>query len=303
MIIVTAGRHYLDIDAYAGIVAYSELLIAQGLSAAAVSAAPFNSSITPSLRAITTELIREYTPGRDDEFVVIDVANPEAIADFVDLDKVSKVIDHHPGCEKFWIGKRTELQIEDVGAACTQVFEYWGAAKMEGRLTEGTTRLLMAGILDNTLGLRAQVTTDRDRAAYVLLQTKLGDSGEFAEQYFTECQTEIEKDIKSALLNDTKEIEYPGFTRVRVGQLAIWDSSMLSEKLFDDLKTTETDGRFVNLIDISEGTSFFISSDAEVKEYLATITGAQFEGDVANAGRMWLRKEIMQAALRFSGEI
>jgi hypothetical protein len=50
-------------------------------------------------------------------------ANPGSLAEFVDINKVSCVYDHHFGYENFW-GKRG--QIEHVGAAATQIFELFG---------------------------------------------------------------------------------------------------------------------------------------------------------------------------------
>ncbi len=57
MRIVTSGSRYLDIDAYAGIIAYAELLQRQGQSAQAASAAPWNESIPAKVRAWISELL------------------------------------------------------------------------------------------------------------------------------------------------------------------------------------------------------------------------------------------------------
>ncbi len=50
MEIITSGSRYIDIDAYASIIAYAKLLYLQGKSAIAISRANLNESITPSLR-------------------------------------------------------------------------------------------------------------------------------------------------------------------------------------------------------------------------------------------------------------
>lgn len=50
MEIITSGSRYIDIDAYASIIAYAKLLYLQGKSAIAISKANLNESITPSLR-------------------------------------------------------------------------------------------------------------------------------------------------------------------------------------------------------------------------------------------------------------
>ena len=50
MEIITSGSRYIDIDAYASIIAYAKLLYLQGKSAIAISRANLNESITPRLR-------------------------------------------------------------------------------------------------------------------------------------------------------------------------------------------------------------------------------------------------------------
>ena len=48
MIIVTSGARYIDIDAYASIIAYANLLNLKGKNAIAYSSSPLNESITTS---------------------------------------------------------------------------------------------------------------------------------------------------------------------------------------------------------------------------------------------------------------
>ena len=48
-IVVTAGRDYLDIDAFGGIAAYGELLHCLGQDSAVIRTAPTNGSVTQAL--------------------------------------------------------------------------------------------------------------------------------------------------------------------------------------------------------------------------------------------------------------
>ncbi len=84
MRIVTSGSAYIDIDAYAGCVGYAELLRAQGQEAKAVSTAPWNESITKSIRSLQAPLEKDYKPGVD-SFVLIDVSDPEYFAPIINL--------------------------------------------------------------------------------------------------------------------------------------------------------------------------------------------------------------------------
>src|SRR5882672_5061644 len=102
MKIITAGARYADIDAYAGCVAYAELLQKQGQPAQAIIEAVFNQSIPALVREWPTSLQTAYTPSDDDTFTLIDVSEPEYFESFVNLDRINEVIDHHPGFEQYW---------------------------------------------------------------------------------------------------------------------------------------------------------------------------------------------------------
>lgn len=56
----------------------------------------------------------------------------------------------------------------------------------------------------------------------------------------------------------------------------------------------------MNLVSINEGSSYFICQDPEVQAWIERTLGVAFVGDVAKAGRMWLRKEIINQDLQQS---
>ena len=72
MIVVTSGKKYIDIDAYASCIAYAKLLNLKGIKAKAISTAKLNESITPSLLDLSNKL-DEYKLSEDDEYIIIDV--------------------------------------------------------------------------------------------------------------------------------------------------------------------------------------------------------------------------------------
>lgn len=123
MRIVTSRARYIDIDAYAGCVAYAELLEIQGEEARAVSTAPLNESITKTVRSWPAKFSTDYSPSVRDEYIVIDVSDPEHFDIFVQLTRVTEIIDHHPGFEQYWHEKLGEkAQIERVGSVATRKF-------------------------------------------------------------------------------------------------------------------------------------------------------------------------------------
>jgi hypothetical protein len=53
----------------------------------------------------------------------------------------------------------------------------------------------------------------------------------------------------------------------------------------------------VNLVSIKDNTSYLLAHDLSIQRFLKDILAVHFEGTKATANRMWLRKEIMKAAI------
>lgn len=295
--IVTAGRDYLDMDAYGGIVAYAELLRAAGKNAVAISTASWNVSVTPDLRKLPVKFSRQYTPQEDDEFVIVDLSDQAFFDTFVTPDSVVGIIDHHVGFEEFWstrIGK--EAHIEFIGAACTLVYELGHAAGSLSTISTASAKLLAAGIIDNTLNFKASLTTKRDIQAYNALKRLAGLEDTWAEKYLRECYEQLLENLETNLTNDTKLINYPcRSTAVCVGQMTVIDA----QTVLDGYKRTIADTLvrvspiwYANILDLSFGHSYFYCENKELQNWLSDSLGVTFKMNVAIADRLWLRKEI-----------
>lgn len=300
MKIITAGPNYSDIDVYGGITAYAELLRKQGFKAQAVTTAKLNDSIPPLVRAWKVDLAREYVPRPEDTYTLIDVSEPGYFEKFVDMDRIDEIIDHHPGFEDFWeerIGNNA--QIEPVGAACTQVAEKWEQAGLIDQISETSARLLMCGILDNTLNFGANITKKRDHKAYAVLKGYANLPEDWPAQYFRDCQQVIMEDLAASLKHDTKTPTLRTYPHsAAVGQLALWDAAAIakeSEEIFKQVISAVQPHWFMNAISISEKKSYFITDVPEMKQWLSDLLNVTFEGNIAEADRMWLRKEIFRA--------
>jgi len=298
MKIVTSGSVYIDIDAYAGIIAYAELLQAQAFEAAAVSTAPLNESIPNTVRSWGAPLQTTYTPSGSDTFIPIDLSDPTFFDPIVTEDRVEEIIDHHTGFESYWKDKiGDKAHIEFIGAACTLVYERWLHAGLVDAMGQTIARLLICGILDNTLNFGAQVSTKRDEDAYAALLPIADLPDDWTAQYFSECQTSILNDVEAALKNDTKIPTFATFGQaVCLGQLTVWDAQAFEQyrtaiaKTLSDIKPEW----FLNLISVSERKSYFVSNNADVQAWLARFLDVEFDGDIAAANRLWLRKEIIK---------
>ncbi len=102
MKIITSGRKYLDIDAYASMIAYRELLKSLGENARAITTARFNQSVPKLVRDLEYNLETNAKIPASAEFIILDVSNPDFFDTFVEPEKIIEVIDHHTGFEGYW---------------------------------------------------------------------------------------------------------------------------------------------------------------------------------------------------------
>ncbi len=302
MIIVTSGKKYIDIDAYAGCIAYAQLLNLKGIEAKAISTAKINESITPSLLDLPLKL-DNYEPKENDKYVVIDVSNKDYFDTFVEEDRVIEIIDHHVGYEEYWNNKlKDKSKIEFIGAVATIVLEFYEKEGLIDKISKDTALLLMSAILDNTLNLKAKVTTERDIIAYNKLEKIIGDekyTKNYPEKYFKECQLKINNDLVLAIQNDTK-IEHIDYVLPPIfSQLVIWNKDSILQKKDTIYKTLNNIGEqwVLNLICLEDGKSYLISNNLENKKSIEKLFNKKFEKDIMILNNVWLRKEIMKLAL------
>lgn len=300
MKIVTAGPSFLDIDAYACAIAYAELLRLKGEDAIAYSSAMPNESVTKTIRSWDVSFSTKYTPNDNDTFILVDVSDPDYLDKAVTIDHVEEVIDHHVGFEDFWrerIGDKAN--IEFIGAACTQIYEKWLAAGLVDNMSETSARLLISGILDNTLNFKAAVTTSRDKAAYEDLLRIAHLPKDWTARYFTECQESILEDIEHALSLDTKMMKFNNIRTdaIAFGQLVIWSGERAINEHRSSIEAAiaaRSGNWFVNVVSIDEGRSYFLCSNKIVQEWAEKILDVHFTNNISRATRLWLRKEIFK---------
>lgn len=278
-----------------------------GHEAAAVSTAKIlDASVPDVVKSWHAPLVTVYEPNPDDTYILVDVSDPDYFEKFVNINKIDEVIDHHPGSEPYWQEKIGDgARIEFIGAACTLVFEAWQSAGALPNMSQVSARLLMCGILDNTLNFKAVVTTDRDRSAYTALSEIAQLPEDWPDQYFAACQQTVQANVADAVKFDTKVLSFTSFNKpVSFGQVAIWDSRMLidshQQTMKHELKIL-SENWMMNVLDLQEGASYLVSDVPEVQSWLTELLGVHFNGPVAKADRLWLRKEILKQDLQYHG--
>lgn len=299
-VVITSGRKYIDIDAYASMIAYRELLKIAGCNnVIASTTATFNQSVPPLIFDLKHHL-DETIEDKDNKYILLDVSNPEFFDEQVKLSEIVEIIDHHTGFEQYW-GKYSNIktQIEFIGSVCTLIYEKIVESKHTEILDADMCKLLIAGILDNTLNLKASITADRDRNAYSEL-LRLGNvSGNFYKEYFSACEFEIMKDFEKAIIDDLK-IEKVEMLPEVIGQMIV-----LNLDNFDHKKMNEVFAKYpewmMNVILLEDGKSYIYFGGDSVGRELERLLGKKCESDdLLILDKFLLRKEIMKKARDFS---
>lgn len=300
--IITAGSSYLDIDAYACMMAMAELLNIKGEASVAYSTANYNYSICKSLikgDPIFRTLPNDYSL-ENSKIIIVDVSDPDFLEKHIPLDNVVEVYDHHVGFENYWkerIGEK--VNIEFIGAAATLIFREWKKAGLQNSMSRETAELLVAAILDNTLNLTSANITDEDRMAFSELCEIHKIDREWCNAYFLEVQKNIEADLKCAMLGDVKHVSDNKILPSIVGQLAVWDT----ERIMINLSTIcgWFNERFhewmINIIDIKNNCCYFVCENAECMRKIEKVFNIRFESNIAKTKKAYLRKEIIKKTM------
>lgn len=301
-VIVTAGANYLDIDAYACMVALSELLRLQGGNAVAWSAAAHNYSVCPSM-VEDGRILRELPEGWEENgrYIIVDVSDPDYLQKTVPLENVVAVYDHHVGFEDYWqsrIGGNTK--IEFIGTAATLIYREWKKAGLQDRMTLPTAQLLIAAILDNTLNLTSSNTTDEDRAVFRELCEYAAVGEAWCAAYFSEVQAGVEADLRNALMNDTKTVRDNPVLPSKVAQLCVWDAESILHRI-PEIRSWFEGAWMLNIIDLQNRCSWFVCDDDVYQEKIGRLFGVTFEKGVAKTPVAYLRKEIIKKTLSIGG--
>ena len=298
MIIVTSGSNYIDIDAYAGIIAYANLLNLKGIPAKAVSTAKLNESITPSLLNLNT-VLDEYEKSDSDNFIILDVSNKDYFDNIVNESKIVEIIDHHTGFEEYWKEiLKEKSRIEFIGAVATIIVEDYEKENLLDNMSKDIALLLMSAILDNTLNFKAKVTDQRDINAYKKLSRIVGNIGNFEEKYFLECQKSIEANLEKSIENDTKNEKTCDILPDTFSQLTLWNKDFIlnnKENVYKILDKMSPEW-MLNIISLEEGKSYIIANNELVKRNIEKLFEKTFKTDIMELDSVWLRKEIIKKA-------
>lgn len=296
--IVTAGAKGADIDVFACAVAYAELLRLEGHDVLPVIADSFTSSVTPSILEWGAEYKTEYEPDGSEQFVLVDISDPDHFPAFVSHDRISQVYDHRHGHENYWQERLKEKShIEMVGSCGTLIWEQFKKHEKETDISMTSAKLLLASIVSNNLAFRSPLTTERDSSAYADLSAMTGLSDEWIAKYFLEQEKILLDDFEQYVRADTKvfKISEDDFA---IAQIEMWDAANLLNTKQNELDAVmaefEPTPWIVNILNISKGFNFVYSKSPRGKELFEQKIGFTFEGDIAKTDDLLMRKYLMK---------
>lgn len=301
MIWLPVVGNYADVDVYASIVAYADLLNQRGKSAKTYIPSKPNYSVPDALRLEEYEnTVFSFQP--NDQAIILDLSEPNIIHEYVPDNQILELIDHHPGYEKYWdqrIGNRAI--IEKIGAVATSIYERWGKCWTYDKMLPEIAKLLLAAILDNTLNFNTQITTERDRKAASGLAKLINTTVEdFAEWYFSETSNTVVADLYNSLLQDCKLATIPrGNINFNFYQLAIWDIKTITNQSnrIAQIAESDSDAGIISILCISERRNYILTKSEQLAKYFTNLLNLKEKSDWLISDRLFLRKEILNKIL------
>ena len=298
MIQITAGNKYMDIDAYASCLTYTKLLNSIGIEAIAVNTSnSINKSVPKSL--LNTKYKFSSRLDNNNDFIILDVCNPNMIANEVLDGNIIEVIDHHPYYEfiDYWKERNANLVLDEIGSVCTIIYEKIKEKNKLEILDSDLCKLLIAGILDNTLNLNATITSKRDINAVNEL-IKLGKIDKnFGENYFIECQNSYKDNIIQCIEDDLKDnLNYPIIPKT-FGQLLVANYSFVKEYEKEIVKymNVKYNNWIINFIALNERKSYILTdSDTTAKSMNEILNGIIIDNNIIRLNKFKLRKELLK---------
>ncbi|MDB5478078.1 MAG: ppaC [Alphaproteobacteria bacterium] len=258
-----------DLDAVGGSMAFAEYLQRQGKAAKVWlgdtpdGEARFYLEEFSISNLATLEEVKQA-----EEFQLVDLSRAEALPDFIDLGLVTKVIDHrflHDAEKDF---PNAVIELEQVGAAATQVTEYFIKANLIP--TEISASMLYGAIYSNTLCLKGAVTTERDRDVAEWLKKHSPDCDRYCDGQLLARKQDILDNLYDAISLERKtyilEDGIYGFTQFELIEgTEFWQEH---KDFICHALDAQPERSLLNIIDLSKNVSLVYSNDDDLLKRL-----------------------------------
>lgn len=233
---------------------------------------------------------------KEDTVVLVDHNESGQIADGISISQISGIIDHHKIV--FETERPISIRIEPIGSTSSLIAKmYFESGK---KISAGVARLLLAGILSDTLGLTGPTTTDEDKKIVKALNkiAKI-DIKEFVSELFAAKSSLKGISIETLITQDYKLFEM-GKSKVGIG---VWETtnpeSVNVEKtkilklLFEKKAKEKLDYIFFFVVDIiKQGSVLYLIGENEAELAKKVFKGSVDGGVMILDGIVSRKKQI-----------
>ncbi len=303
--IITAGSQYVDIDVLSSSIAYNDLLIFKKHKGSVHLTGPLNSTIISEINGWCSNLFSINPPlkSQENKFVLVDISNPEYVENFVILENVIEVFDHHFGYEEFWkqrIGAKAK--IEPVGACATLIWEQYKDEELEKKISPLSALLLYTAIVSNTLNFNAQITSKRDLIAVEEIKSLINIPVDWINHYYHESEQSIRKNLRKAIKTDTKFISLKPYSFM-FSQLELWNAADFFkineiQNINQIMNNLFTDSNWLlSISSIKENRNYIFSNIIDLINTLSGFLNIDKQHSYWINDRLWMRKEILRELL------
>lgn len=293
-----------DTDSILSALVAKEYFLAMGEEADAYRLWELNKETEFVLKSIGVEppkLISSLPAGS--ELVLVDHNVVTQAIDGLEKLRVKCIIDHH-SVENLSTSEPIQLRFDPVCSTCSILFLMFAEQDLE--IPDPVAKMILCGILSDSLAFRSPTTTEEDREIAEYLAEDLGitDIQAYAKAMFDAKSDLGDMPIRKILELDYKtyssgakkfgygimETTNPGYALSRKNEI-VSDMRVLKEE-------TGLDGIFFSVVDIiGEKNITFVASDVE-KEALKAAFGVDTADFTADLGRRLSRKKDLEPPLR-----
>lgn len=275
--ILVLGHENPDTDNIAASIAMANLLNAEGKEAQAVKKGNLNKEI---------QWVLEYSGAKDKikDLSEINLSDGQEIflVDFneqsqspIDLTKTKLIglVDHHKLGSSWKTEEPILFRIEPVGSSCTLICKMYQEKKVE--FTPEISKLLLCGIVSDTLKMTSPTTTDEDRIWVNILSEQVAENvGKLAESLF-----EAKSDLSGFTPEEIAKLDYKTFDfkgkKVGIGVVETVKPEKLSEiegelkRAITSIKNEEDlDFIFLGIVDIIKNQTEILLISEEAKSII-----------------------------------
>ncbi len=284
-----------DLDCIAGSVAYAEYMRVAKQQDARV----WICGVPDGEAQFYLDKFSELIFATDDEahnangFVLVDFSVKHALPESIDPLNVMQVIDHRDFTQPAIDFPNAVVQIDKVGAAATQVAEYFIRDSITP--SKPIAAMLYGAIYTHTLCLKSATTTQRDRDAINWLTQHVPDADVLVDAQLKARSDEIIAQmphiLKTEMKTETSRFGAYGFTLLELQHgLKFWQDRQQEIIAWGKAQDYPV---MINIIDLLLNESILYSTDNNYITLLETVLHTKAQDQVIHVRPAWFRKQII----------